>query len=71
MNDSATNEIFSKERLSEISSILAQGIIRLHQAYASSILHEEPHLSGGNRDSSVDFPFDRSGDAHRQNRSSA
>ena len=71
MNKSGSNERFSKERLSEISSILAQGIIRLHQAYASSILHEEQHLSGNDRDSSVDFPFEQSGDANRKNRSSA
>jgi hypothetical protein len=66
-SDNAT----AKERLSEISTILAQGIIRLHQKYASTILHENQNLSGQAGDSWVDFSPDRSAHAKRQNRRNA
>jgi hypothetical protein len=61
----------AKERLSEISTILAQGIIRLHQKYASTILRENQNLSGQAGDSWVDFSPDRSAHANRQNRRNA
>ena len=66
-----SSDAAAKERVSEISSILAQGIIRLHQKYASTILNENLHLSVRGRDSWVDFSPDRSSYASRQNRRTA
>jgi hypothetical protein len=66
-----SGDIAAKLRVAEISTILAQGIIRLHQKYASNILRENQNLSGQAGDSWVDFSPDRSAHAKRQNRRNA